>query len=790
MDSTGRLTLVPFDTTTASSRGSWDPHPLLTEQDRKRKAAQRIGTTYVYDWPETFEVCVKELWAQAIRRRSDVPGLDKACPKHTVQATEFVISEGALKAKPISDGNNDAGMVCWEFNVFLPTRYDLKTGTVVPKKIVVIANDISYQSGSFAIEEDKVFHAAAKWAETEGLPLIYLAANSGARIGMAQEVKDVYKVMFKDEDAPEKGFEYLYVDEADYQRLSARSLNAEPVPHPRTGATVYRLKDVIGAKEGLGVENLSGSGLIAGQMSACYATVPTLSLASGRSVGIGAYLNRLGRRVVQVTGAPMILTGAAALNKLLGKEVYTSNNQLGGTPVMSPNGVTHWEVNDDLEGCKCIIHWVDMMPEEFASDAKRVPALQEPHFQIIADPWDRDIHYCPVEGEISDPRFLITGYMKDGVLQRGLFDEDSWHETMSKWATTVVSGRAKLGGYPVGIICVETRTQEKILPADPADASSTASVRSQAGNVWFPDSARKTADSIQDFQKEGLPCFILANWRGFSGGQRDMFDEVLKFGASIVDNLREYDQPVFVYIPPFGDLRGGAWVVIDYNINPDCIEMYADETSHAGVLEPSGLIEVKYRDSEIVQTMHRLDPTCAALKKQMTGYNAQAKAEAQGKLKSREEALGPIYKSIATQLANLHDTPGRMLAKGSIQGIVQWQNARRFFFWRLRRRLHEFHVIRQLQQADPQVTQQEGRAQLQAWAPAGLEDAAFVKWCEENEGSVADKVKAIWAESKAKEWAETLAGPEGLAVLMKVLKTYRQNGGDLADVQKLLSESC
>ena len=45
-------------------------------------------------------------------------------------------------------------------------------------------------------------------------------------------------------------------------------------------------------------------------------------------------------------------------------------------------------------------------------------------------------------------------------------------------------------------------------------------------------------------------------------------------------------------------------------------------------------------------------------------------------------------------------------------------------------------------------------------------------------------------ESKAKEWAETLAGPEGLAVLMKVLKTYRQNGGDLADVQKLLSESC
>jgi hypothetical protein len=27
---------------------------------------------------------------------------------------------------------------------------------------------------------------------------------------------------------------------------------------------------------------------------------------------------------------------------------------------------------------------------------------------------------------------------------------------------------------------------------------------------------------------------IFANWRGFSGGQRDMFDEVLKFGSMIV----------------------------------------------------------------------------------------------------------------------------------------------------------------------------------------------------------------------------------------------------------------
>jgi acetyl-CoA carboxylase carboxyltransferase component len=40
------------------------------------------------------------------------------------------------------------------------------------------------------------------------------------------------------------------------------------------------------------------------------------------------------------------------------------------------------------------------------------------------------------------------------------------------------------------------------------------------------DSAFKTAQAIKDMNGEQLPLFILANWRGFSGGMRDMYDEV------------------------------------------------------------------------------------------------------------------------------------------------------------------------------------------------------------------------------------------------------------------------
>jgi len=47
----------------------------------------------------------------------------------------------------------------------------------------------------------------------------------------------------------------------------------------------------------------------------------------------------------------------------------------------------------------------------------------------------------------------------------------------------------------------------------------------------------------------------------------------------IVDALQSYKQPILIYIPPYAELRGGSWVVIDPSINQDQMEMYADPTS-------------------------------------------------------------------------------------------------------------------------------------------------------------------------------------------------------------------
>jgi acetyl-CoA carboxylase/biotin carboxylase 1 len=72
-----------------------------------------------------------------------------------------------------------------------------------------------------------------------------------------------------------------------------------------------------------------------------------------------------------------------------------------------------------------------------------------------------------------------------------------------------------------------------------------------------------------------------------------------------VEQLRVYKQPVFVYIPGGGELRGGAWVVIDSQINPTHIETFADPAARGGVLEPEGVVEIKFRQPDLIKAMHR-----------------------------------------------------------------------------------------------------------------------------------------------------------------------------------------
>jgi acetyl-CoA carboxylase/biotin carboxylase 1 len=67
--------------------------------------------------------------------------------------------------------------------------------------------------------------------------------------------------------------------------------------------------------------------------------------------------------------------------------------------------------------------------------------------------------------------------------------------------------------------------------------------------------------------------------------------------------------------------------------------MYADTTARGGVLEPEGIVEIKFRTPDLIAAMHRLDPVILKLKAEgVSGFESQIKA--------REQILLPVYRQV------------------------------------------------------------------------------------------------------------------------------------------------
>ncbi|KFM60577.1 Acetyl-CoA carboxylase, partial [Stegodyphus mimosarum] len=198
---------------------------------------------------------------------------------------------------------------------------------------------------------------------------------------------------------------------------------------------------------------------------------------------------------------------------------------------------------------------------------------------------------------------------------------------------------------------------------------------------------------------------------------KDMYDQVLKFGAMIVDALREYNQPILVYIPPYAELRGGAWVVVDATINERHMEMYADHDSRGGILEPEGTVEIRFRKKDLVKTMHRIDPLCKDILNQLssTAVTTEQKGILEKQLHQREQSLLSVYHQVALTFSDLHDTPRHMMDKGAIQEIIPWAKSRTLLYWRLRRLLLQNRIKADVLSVKPTLSDGEVDSMLRRW---------------------------------------------------------------------------
>ena len=414
--------------------------------------------------------------------------------------------------------------------------------------------------------------------------------------------------------------------------------------------------------------------MMARACSLTYHDVPTMAVVTDTCTGIIAYNVRLLKRIIQTRNSEIILTGYRALNSLYGgDEVYSSNRELGGPHIMGPNGVSPHIAGDESHACKSVLSWLAGVPVKKGDPAPELPT---------EDPIDRDVSEAILgpDGVIEPPRSEAERPVPyDSMsLVRAVFDGNSVEEAMEEWGGTVHVGRAAIGGYPVGFITVETRTVEKVVPADPSVEGSAPVEINQFGQVWYSDSAFKTSQWIQFMKYERKPIVIMPNWRGFAGGKTDLYDEIVKFGAMIVDELVDFDLPVILYIPPYAELRGGAWVVIDPQINPGRITLLVDEHATGSILEPSGMESVPLIQRQIKRDMIQQDPILSKLYEDRTKYATQMDRvkDIDKRIEEREAEIWPEYVRKWTKIFRLHNTAERMGALGIANEVVSTSKAR------------------------------------------------------------------------------------------------------------------
>ena len=90
------------------------------------------------------------------------------------------------------------------------------------------------------------------------------------------------------------------------------------------------------------------------------------------------------------------------------------------------------------------------------------------------------------------------------------------------------------------------------------------------------------------------------------------------------------------------------------------MEFYAAESAKGGVLEPEGIVDIKFRRQDLHSAMKRTIPG---------GFDDD---------EAKRKALMPTFKQLAVHFAALHDTPGVMLHKEAIKDIIPWQTSREF----------------------------------------------------------------------------------------------------------------
>ena len=221
--------------------------------------------------------------------------------------------------------------------------------------------------------------------------------------------------------------------------------------------------------------------------------VPVVSLALGSVAGLGAARVVASHYSVMVKGSSqMFVAGPPVVEWTHGK---FEKNELGGSHIHTRNGAVDDEASSEADAFERARRFLSYLPNSVHDLAARMPCDDDP---ARADPW-------LVEAVPRDPRKVYN--MRKVIA--AVADRGSFFETGKFWGRSVITGFARLSGWPVAIMA-----------GDPM----------HYGGAWTARASEKVTRFVDLAQTFHLPLVHMVDCPGFLIGPQAEAEGTIRFG--------------------------------------------------------------------------------------------------------------------------------------------------------------------------------------------------------------------------------------------------------------------
>ncbi len=323
------------------------------------------------------------------------------------------------------------------------------------------------------------------------------------------------------------------------------------------GCPVIGINDSGGARIQEGVVSLAGYAEIFWRNVQASGVIPQISLVMGPCAGGAVYSPAMTDFVFMVEGSSyMFITGPDVVKTVTGEEV--TFEELGGAMTHATKSGVAQFISPDEESClEDARYLLSFLPQNNA---------ERPPFATPADPPERE------EAELDTlvPDNPNKPYDMHDVIKR-VVDDGDFLEVHELWAENIVTGFARLGGHPVGIVGNQPRTLAGVLDID---------------------SSAKAARFVRTCDAFNVPLVTFVDVPGFLPGTEQEWGGIIRHGAKLLYAYSEATVPKLAVITR--KAYGGAYdVMSSKHIRADF--NFAWPTAEVAVMGPEGAVNIVFR---------------------------------------------------------------------------------------------------------------------------------------------------------------------------------------------------